>query len=90
MQLQLLFHGIFYGWGLSISDYRYDRAFLEQKGTVTGIVATAAGLAAILLPLATGLMSKTGHISIIFIFDAMLSVVGMAAAALLITATAKF
>ncbi|GAB1784393.1 MFS transporter [Priestia aryabhattai] len=55
--------------------------FWNKKGTVTGIVATAAGLAAILLPLATGLMSKTGHISIIFIFDAMLSVVGMAAAA---------
>ncbi|MBU3570329.1 MFS transporter [Priestia aryabhattai] len=54
--------------------------FWNKKGTVTGIVATAAGLAAILLPLATGLMSKTGHISIIFIFDAMLSVVGMAAA----------
>ncbi len=55
--------------------------FWNKKGTVTGIVATAAGLAAILLPLATGLMSKTGHISIIFIFDAMLSVVGMVAAA---------
>jgi MFS family permease len=55
--------------------------FWNKKGTVTGIVATAAGLAAILLPLATGLMSKTGHISIIFIFDTMLSVVGMAAAA---------
>ncbi|PEB64921.1 MFS transporter [Priestia megaterium] len=55
--------------------------FWNKKGTVTGIVATAAGLAAILLPLATGLMSKTGHISIIFIFDGMLSVVGMAAAA---------
>jgi MFS family permease len=55
--------------------------FWNKKGTVTGIVATAAGLAAILLPLATGLMSKTGHISIIFIFDAMLSVVGIAAAA---------
>lgn len=55
--------------------------FWNKKGTVTGIVATAAGLAAILLPLATGLMSKTGHISIIFIFDAMLSVVGMTAAA---------
>ncbi|RPK14649.1 MFS transporter [Priestia endophytica] len=55
--------------------------FYKNKGTVTGIVATAAGLASILLPLATGKMSQTGHISIIFIFDACLSAVGICAAA---------
>ncbi|MFJ8266506.1 MFS transporter [Peribacillus asahii] len=50
--------------------------FWRKKGTVTGIVATAAGGAAIVMPLVTGLMSKSGKISIIFIFDALLSVIG--------------
>ncbi|MGP7816810.1 MFS transporter [Niallia sp. 01092] len=55
--------------------------FWERKGTVTGLVATAAGFASVLLPIATGLMSKTGHISIIFIFDAAISLIGLTAAA---------
>ncbi|MFT8320556.1 MAG: MFS transporter [Bacillus sp. (in: firmicutes)] len=55
--------------------------FWKKKGSVTGLVATAAGLASVLLPIATGIMSKTGHISIIFIFDSALSIVGVAAAA---------
>ncbi|MBO1000801.1 MFS transporter [Bacillus sp. SD075] len=55
--------------------------FWRKKGTVTGIVATAAGLASIVMPLVTGWMSKSGNISIIFIFDALLSVTGFIAAA---------
>ncbi|MFF2857839.1 MULTISPECIES: MFS transporter [unclassified Peribacillus] len=54
--------------------------FWRKKGTVTGIVATAAGLASIVMPLVTGWMSKSGNISIIFIFDAFLSVTGFIAA----------
>ena len=55
--------------------------FWKKKGSVTGIVATAAGLASVVMPLATGLLSKTGNISIIFIFDAFLAVTGFLAAA---------
>jgi hypothetical protein len=47
---------------------------------VTGFVATVAGLASIVMPLVTGWMSKSGNISIIFIFDAFLSVTGFIAA----------
>lgn len=54
--------------------------FWQKKGRVTGVVATAAGLAAVVMPLATGLLSKTGNISIIFIFDAFLAVIGFFAA----------
>ena len=54
--------------------------FWQKKGRVTGIVATAAGLAAVVMPLLTGLLSKTGNISIIFIFDAFLAVIGFCAA----------
>ena len=54
--------------------------FWRKKGRVTGIIATAAGLAAVVMPLATGLLSKTGNISIIFIFDAFLAVIGFLAA----------
>ncbi|MEY8190349.1 hypothetical protein AB4X15_11935 [Peribacillus simplex] len=43
--------------------------FWRKKGAVTGIVATAAGLASIVMPLVTDWMSKSGNISIIFIFD---------------------
>jgi MFS family permease len=50
--------------------------FWQRKGTVTGIVATASSLAAIVMPFVTGLMAKSGNISIIFIFDAVLSAVG--------------
>lgn len=54
--------------------------FWKKKGTVTGIVSTAAGLAAIVMPLITGIMAKSGNISIIFIFDAFLSITGFIAA----------
>lgn len=54
--------------------------FWQKKGRVTGLVATAAGLAAVVMPLATGLLSKMGNISIIFIFDAFLAVIGFIAA----------
>lgn len=55
--------------------------FWQKKGTVTGIVATAGGLAAIVMPLLTGLLSETGNIAIIFIFDAFLAVIGFVSAA---------
>jgi len=54
--------------------------FWRKKGRVTGVVATAAGLAAVVMPILTGLLSKTGNISIIFIFDAFLAVIGFLAA----------
>jgi MFS family permease len=54
--------------------------FWRKKGTATGILATAGGLASVVMPLVTGLMSKTGNISIIFIFDAILSVIGLVCA----------
>lgn len=55
--------------------------FWQKKGTVTGIVATAGGLAAIVMPLLTGILSETGNIAIIFIFDAFLAVIGFISAA---------
>ncbi|OMP68099.1 MFS transporter [Domibacillus epiphyticus] len=55
--------------------------FWQKKGTVTGIVATAAGLASIVMPLVTGMLSETGNIAIIFIFDAFLAVIGLVSAA---------
>lgn len=54
--------------------------FWRKKGTVTGILATAGGLASVVMPLVTGMMSKTGNIKIIFIFDAFLSVIGLVCA----------
>ncbi|WP_342615772.1 hypothetical protein [Peribacillus frigoritolerans] len=54
--------------------------FWRKKGAVTGIVATAAGLASIVMPLVTNWMSKSGNISINFIFDAFLSITGFIAA----------
>lgn len=54
--------------------------FWQKKGRMTGLVATAAGLASVVMPLATGLLSKTGNIAIIFIFDALLAVIGFGAA----------
>ena len=54
--------------------------FWEKKGTVTGFVATAAGLASIIMPLITGFMSTSGNIAIIFIFDAVLSIIGFISA----------
>lgn len=55
--------------------------FWTKKGRVTGIIATAGGLASVVMPLATGLLSKTGNISNIFIFDAFLACTGFFAAA---------
>lgn len=55
--------------------------FWQKKGRVTGLIATAAGLASVVMPLLTGLLSKSGNISIIFIFDAFLAVIGFIAAA---------
>jgi fucose permease len=55
--------------------------FWRKKGTVTGIVATAAGLASIVMPLVTGLLSESGNIAIIFIFDALLALIGFFSAA---------
>jgi MFS family permease len=54
--------------------------FWRKKGTVTGLVATASGLASIVMPIITGLMSKGGNISIVFIFDTVLSVIGLISA----------
>lgn len=54
--------------------------FWKKKGTVTGILATAGGVAAVAMPLITGFMSRTGNISHIFIFDAFLSVIGVVCA----------
>ncbi|WP_078408594.1 MFS transporter [Priestia abyssalis] len=54
--------------------------FWRKKGTVTGILATAGGLASVVMPLVTGMLSKTGNIKIIFIFDALLSVIGLVCA----------
>lgn len=54
--------------------------FWEKKGTVTGFVSTAAEVASIVMPLITGMMSKSGNISIIFIFDAFLSIIGFISA----------
>ncbi len=54
--------------------------FWQKKGRVTGIIATAGGLASVVMPLATGLLSKTGNISNIFIFDAFLALTGFLAA----------
>lgn len=54
--------------------------FWQKKGTVTGILATAGGLAAIIMPLVTGLLSESGNIAIIFIFDAFLAVIGFLSA----------
>lgn len=54
--------------------------FWQRKGTVTGILATASGIAAILMPIVTGAMAKSGAISIIFVFDGVLSAIGFFAA----------
>lgn len=56
--------------------------FWKKKGTMTGVVAIAASLAGIIMPLVTGLMAETGNISIIFIFDAVLSAIGFLAASI--------
>ncbi|MDM5219897.1 MFS transporter [Peribacillus sp. NJ11] len=55
--------------------------FWRKKGTVTGIVATASSLASVILPIATGLIAKSGDISHIFLFDCFIATLGILAAA---------
>ncbi|WP_144530020.1 MFS transporter [Peribacillus simplex] len=55
--------------------------FWRKKGTVTGIVATASSLASVILPIATGLIAKSGDISHIFFFDCFIATIGILAAA---------
>ena len=55
--------------------------FWRKKGTVTGIVATASSLASVILPIATGLIAKSGDISHIFLFDCFIATIGILAAA---------
>ncbi|MDQ0880870.1 MFS transporter [Peribacillus sp. V2I11] len=55
--------------------------FWRKKGTVTGIVATASSLASVILPIATGLLAKSGDISHIFLFDCFITTIGILAAA---------
>ena len=55
--------------------------FWRKKGTVTGIVATASSLASVILPIATGLIAKSGDISHIFLFDCFITTIGILAAA---------
>ncbi|MFD6211261.1 MULTISPECIES: MFS transporter [unclassified Peribacillus] len=55
--------------------------FWKKKGTVTGIVATASSLASVILPIATGLIAKSGDISHIFLFDCFIATIGILAAA---------
>lgn len=55
--------------------------FWQKKGRVTGLIATAAGLASVVMPVVTGLLAKTGNLSNIFIFDGFLAVTGFVAAA---------
>lgn len=54
--------------------------FWRKKGTVTGLVATASSIAAVALPIATGLIAKNGDIAHIFIFDGFVAVIGITAA----------
>lgn len=54
--------------------------FWRKKGTVTGLVATASSVAAVALPIATGLIAKRGDIAHIFIFDGFVAVIGIVAA----------
>lgn len=54
--------------------------FWRKKGTVTGLVATASSIAAVALPIATGIIAKKGDIAHIFIFDGFIAVIGIAAA----------
>lgn len=54
--------------------------FWKKKGRVTGLIATAVGLASVVMPLLTGFLSRSGIISIIFIFDTFLAIVGFVTA----------
>ena len=54
--------------------------FWRKKGTVTGLVATASSVAAVALPIATGLIAKHGDIAHIFMFDGFVALIGIVAA----------
>lgn len=54
--------------------------FWRKKGTVTGLVATASSVAAVALPIATGLIAKHGGIAHIFMFDGFVALIGIVAA----------
>lgn len=54
--------------------------FWRKKGTVTGLVATASSIAAVALPIATGIIAKRWGIAHIFIFDGFVAAIGIAAA----------
>lgn len=54
--------------------------FWRKKGTVTGLVATASSIAAVALPIATGIIAKRWGVAHIFIFDGFVAAIGIAAA----------
>jgi len=54
-----------------------NELFWTKKGAVTGLVATASSIAAVVMPLATGRIAKSGAIDHIFIFDGFVAVIGM-------------
>lgn len=54
--------------------------FWSKKGTVTGLVSTASSVAAVVMPLVTGLISKSGAINYIFIFDGFIAMLGILSA----------
>jgi MFS family permease len=54
--------------------------FWKNKGTITGIVSTSGGVSAIVIPLVTGLIASHTTISKIFVFDAVIAVIGILSA----------
>lgn len=56
-----------------------NELFWTRKGTVTGFVSTAASIAAVVMPLATGYIAKSGAIDHIFIFDGFVATIGIIA-----------
>ncbi|MFP3514439.1 MFS transporter, partial [Peribacillus sp. SIMBA_075] len=49
--------------------------FWKNKGTMTGIISTAGGVSAIVIPVVTGLIESHSTILQIFMFDAVVAVV---------------
>lgn len=54
--------------------------FWSKKGVVTGLVSTASSVAAVVMPLVTGLISRSGAIDYIFIFDGFIAMLGILSA----------
>lgn len=54
-----------------------NELFWTKKGAVTGLVSTAASVAAVVMPLATGAIAKSGSIDYIFFFDGFVAVIGI-------------